>query len=191
MRFVRATTLVTALAIGLAAVFLSLVLLGTAAPAMAQVRAQPAAASLAPHLQPPPAELNFTVVFTDPAALEITDLSGNVVGRATHEGAVRCRGTNCNQKTEVQFAVPLTGPYRESAEYRFSTRQALDPGSETAVVAGSGVLNSRFLRERFLFTATFANNGDGTINVIYAASRPDASFRIPAAPGTFEVTAQR
>lgn len=39
-------------------------------------------------------------------------------------------------------------------------------------------------KERFIFTATFLNNRDGTLWVRYEASRPEASFIIPKAAGT-------
>ena len=45
---------------------------------------------------------------------------------------------------------------------------------------------ARVKKSGFLFTATFQDNQDGTVSVRYEASRPDASFIIPQAPGRLE-----
>ena len=125
------------------------------------------------------------MVFTDLLDIEITDLSGNVVGEGQHEGKVRCSGnSNCSQATQLQ----LNGI---EYEYKFKARQALDPDERRAVVEGTGTIVRDDKKERFLFTATFEDNRDGTVRVRYEASRPDASFRVPKSPGTFGIYSRR
>ena len=145
---------------------------------------------LAPPAQrPPDDDWVIIVVFTDPVTSQVTDLSGNVIGEGTHEGAARCNRNHCNQKTSLLYRIPLTEPY--SIEYKFTTQQALDPEAERAVVKGTGTLSRRGQKERFSFTATFQNNMDGTVWVRYEASKPDASFIIPKSPGTFTIFKRR
>lgn len=120
------------------------------------------------------------VDFPDPVPTEILDLSGNVIGQGEHEGTVRCFDGNCGQRTELGVtSIPAV------YEYKFKDLQALDVVTEVAVVAGTGVKSGEDGKERFSFTAIFLNNGDGTVAVRYVASIPDASFVLPAAPGTF------
>lgn len=90
--------------------------------------------------QPPEEDIIVTIVFTDPASTQITDLSGNPLGEGTHEGELRCNLINCSQKTQLSFGIPLTRPVEY--EYKFTTRQALDPEQARAVVAGSGTLSN-------------------------------------------------
>ena len=59
------------------------------------------------------------------------------------------------------------------------------------LVGGKGTVSNDGQKERFLFTATFENNRDGTVAVRYEASRPDASFVIPRVPGRFEISRRR
>lgn len=144
----------------------------------------------APWVQPPPSDDDWviTVYFTDPASISITDLSGNAVGTGIHEGNAKCYGRNCNQKATLQFTVPLTD---WSFEYSFTTRQAVDPVAERVEVAGTGTIFRSGQSEEFTFVSTLQNNGDGTVEVKYEASRPDASFMILKAPGTFTVERRR
>jgi hypothetical protein len=179
-------TLLLAVFIGLGAVFVSLGLLGETSVVLAKGQAL---TEPAPSMQPPPSDddLVIIVVFTDPLSIPITDLSGNIIGEGIHEGKARCNGNACNQKTELQFTVPLTDPVYT---YKFSNRLALDPEARSVVVAGTGTISSNGHKERFSFTATFQDNGDGTVSATYVASRPDASFIIPRSPGKFTIVSR-
>lgn len=186
MRFIKIWSYLLAVMGGLAAVLISIGLLGLS-PALAHEGELTGPVRQAAPEQPqqPVDDFVFFVVFTDPAVIEITDLSGNVVGEGTHEGSVRCNRDKCSQKTQLQFTPFFTDP--AVYEYKFSTRQALDLVAESVVVAGKGTISSNGQKERFLFTATFENNGDGTVSATYVASRPDASFMIPRSPATFRI----
>ena len=189
MASIKMRSVLLAVIIGLGAVFVSIGVLGMS-PALAQDLQATGSVSLAPPQQAEPDDgIVIIVVFTDPFNVQITDLSGNVVGEGEHGGQVRCNGNNCSQKTQLDFTIYLTEPW--SLEYKFTTRQTLDPVEERVVVGGMGTISSRGQKERFLFTATFQNNRDGTVTVRYEASRPDASFIIPAAPGTFRISSRR
>jgi len=177
-----------AIAGGLLAVVVSIGSLDVS-PAFALERTGIESARLAPPAQPPLPNVWVAVVFTDPAVIQITDLSGNVIGEGKHGGKVRCNSNTCNQQTYLTFGVPLTDLI--VVEYRFTTRQALDPEEESVVVAGEGTISSQGQKERFSFTATFQNNRDGTVSARYEASRPDASFIIPRTSGTFRIFSRR
>jgi hypothetical protein len=84
------------------------------------------------------------------------------------------------------FVYPDPGWPNNEYEYKAASLRAFDPGSETAVVAGTGTSSNGGKKERFTFTAAFQNNGDGTLSASYSASRPDASFHIPSSPGEME-----
>ncbi|MEZ4619837.1 MAG: hypothetical protein R2867_30640 [Caldilineaceae bacterium] len=88
----------------------------------------------------------------------------------------------------MQFTIPLTD---WSFEYKFTTRQVVDPTAERVVIAGTGTIFTGGKREQFTFIATMQNNRDGTIFIKYEASRPDASFILPKAPGTFTLSKRR
>ena len=135
--------------------------------------------------QAPPNAPRFVAFFADDFVVEIMDLGGNLVGQGIHGGAVKCGGSRCNQRTDLSFGTAS----EESVvyEYRFTTNIAIDPEAERVTVGGNGTISSNGQKERFSFTATFQNNGDGTVLVTYLASRPDASFIIAAAPGTFHI----
>jgi hypothetical protein len=155
-------------------------------PALALERAGAEPVYLDPLAQsPPPDHLQFVAVFTDDLAVEITDLGGVVVGEGVHGGRVKCNSTSCSQHTYLRF--DAASPEPSVYEYRFATRMAIDPVAEAVVVGGTGTISSNGQKERFSFTATFQNNGDGTVSVTYIASRPDASYIIPEAPGTFDI----
>ena len=186
MRFIKIQSLSLAVIIGLAVAAISLGLLGLTSPAVAQ--GQTESVNLAPRAQAQP-DFVITIIFTDPFSVEIQDLSGNVIGEGDHEGKVRCNGDNCNRNTQLTFGIPLTDPFE--IEYKFTSRQAFDPEAAALVVAGTGTIASRGQKERFSFTATFRDNRDGTVSVTYVASRPDASFRIPRTPGTFEIISRQ
>jgi len=180
-----------AVAVGFGVLVVSLGLLEIS-PALALERAGTDSVRLDAPAQAPPndEDLIFIAYFTDDLSIDITDLSGNIIGEGEHGGAVRCNRNNCSQETQLQFTVPLTDPDLVY-EYKFTTRQALDPVEERAVVSGRGTISSLGQKERFLFTATFQNNRDGTLSVRYEASRPDASFIIPEQPGTFRISSRR
>jgi hypothetical protein len=195
MRFIKMRSLLLAVISGLAAVLISIGLLGLS-PALAQERELSGPVRQAAPEQPPPDDdFVIIVVFTDPAKIQITDLSGKVIGEGEHGGEVRCNRNKCSQKTQLSFGVPLTDP--TVYEYKFTTRQAIDPEAERAVVGGTGTISNRGQKERFSFTATFQNNkddhnrNDGTVSVTYQASRPDASFMIPKSPGSFRIFRRR
>jgi hypothetical protein len=184
-------SLLLAVAMGVVAVVISIGL-----PEMSSALAlEPAGTEpmyLDPLAQPPPPnadDFQFVAFFTDDLTVQITDPSGNVVGEGVHGGEVKCKRNGCSQQTYLSFGLPLA----ESTvyEYKFTTRLALDPEEERVVVEGKGTISSRGQKERFSFTATFQNNRDGTVSVGYVASRPDASFIIPRAPGTFSIISRR
>ena len=190
MRVTKIQSLLLAVGIGLAAVFIWLGFSGMTSSVLAQ-GSEPEGA--VPESRAPSDDV-IIVVFTDPfpANVEIMDLSGNVIGEGRHSGEVRCNGNSCNHKSLLQFTVPLTDPLSLTEyEYKFTTRQAFDPVEERAVVAGVGTISSRGQKERFSFIATFQHNGDGTVSVTYVASRPDASFIIPRSPGMFTILSRR
>lgn len=182
-------SVLSAVAVGFLAVVVSIGLLDVS-PALALQQTGTESVRLAPPAQPPPNDdFVFVVVFTDPARVQITDLSGNARGEGEHMGKVRCNSNTCNQQTQLTFGIPVTDPI--VYEYKFTTRQALDPDEESVVVAGKGTISSRGQKARFSFTATFQNNGDGTVLARYDASRPDASFIIPRTSGTFRIFSRR
>jgi hypothetical protein len=190
MRFIKIWSYLLAVIGGLTAVLISIGLLGLS-PALANEGELSGPVRQAAPEQPPPPEDDFTwgVVFTDPAIIDVEDLSGEVIGEGVHLGEVRCNGDKCSQKTQLQFTPFFADP--AEYEYKFSTRQALDPKKEKVVVAGTGTISSNGQKERFLFTATFRHNRDGTVWVKYEASRPDASFIIEKSPGTFSFSSRR
>ncbi len=188
MRFIKIWSYFLAVMGGLAAVLISIGLLGLS-PALAHEGELSGPVRQAAPEQPPPVNIVSVVVFTDPAIIDVEDLSGEVIGEGVHLGEVRCNGDKCSQKTQLQFTPFFTDP--AVYEYKFTTRQALDPEAERVVVAGKGTISSNGQKERFLFTATFENNRDGTVSVTYVASRPDASFMIPKSPGTFAIFSRR
>lgn len=125
------------------------------------------------------------VTFTDTSPIQYTDPSGNVIGEGVHVGELRCVGDNCNQKIEFEPVTPQPTADAVVYEYKFKSRQAFDPVAERVVVSGTGTILSDGPKIRFSFTGVFQNNGDGTVEVVYTASTPDASFFFPAAPGSF------
>lgn len=178
-------SLLLAVAISVIAVVISIGLLEIS-PALALERAgtEPMYLDLLAQ-SPPPDHLQFVAVFADDLPVQITDLGGNVVGEGEHGGRVKCNSASCSQQTYLRFD---TAPAEPSMyEYRFATRLAIDPVAEVVIVGGTGTISSNGQKERFSFTATFQNNGDGTVSVSYVASRPDASFIVPEAPGTFGI----
>lgn len=135
-------------------------------------------------------EIIAVVVFTDPASIvPISDLMGNEIGEGTHEGELRCNPSNCSQKTQLSITIPVASDL--VYEYKFTTRLALDPEERRAVVGGKGTISNGDHKERFLFTATFQDNRDGTVYARYEASRSDASFIVQESPGLFEIQSKR
>lgn len=186
MRLKKIQSISLTVVIGLAALFFSLELLGATAAVLAQEPEEQELTgplSLETRMQPLP-QIFHGVVFTDPSLHSVLDLNGNILGEGVHIGEVRCRGDNCNHKTQLDLIV---GSKRIGYEYQFKTLNLLDPDGKRSVVAGVGTIYSGSQKERFSFTATFEDNRDGTVSVIYNASRPDASFLIPSSPGTFEI----
>jgi hypothetical protein len=136
---------------------------------------------------PPPADedLLFVAFFTDTENIQVTDLSGTVIGEGTHLGGVLCPGSNCGQKTSLEFSLNFAIPTQ--IDYKFKELLALDPEAERAVVAGAGSIKSDHMNEKFSFTAVLQNNRDGTVSVTYGASRPDASVAL-SSPGSFVIS---
>lgn len=189
MGFKRIRFLSLAVVIGLAALCLALELLWGNSVVLAHESQEQERAeyfNLVPEIQAPP-QVVHTIYYTDPGFHVVLNLAGNPVGEGVHVGEVSCRDENCNKKTQLEL---LVGSERISFEYQFKTLQALDPEARRSVVAGRGTLHNGVRRERFLFTATFEDNRDGTVSVTYVASRPDASFIIPGLPGRFEITSR-
>ncbi len=187
MRFHKLQSLSLAVVIGLATVFLSFALLGMTTSVFAQEQELTAQINSAPIMARP--DIDFTVVFTDPAVyLVVYDLAGDPVGEGMHIGGVRCRGDNCNKNTQILFTIPPEGATVSGVEYRFTNRIAIDPDARRVIVQGVGTVYSDGQKERFSFVATFEDNRDGTVLVSYDASNPDVSFIIPKSPGIFEIT---
>jgi hypothetical protein len=143
---------------------------------------------LDPLAEQRPADGVVTIYFTHPLTVPIMDPDGNIVGEGVHMGAVNCLGDRCHQQTYLGFDISSEEP--TVYEYRFATRLAINPEEEVVVVEGRGAISGRGQKERFSFTATFRNNVDGTVFVAYVASRPDASFTISSAPGSFDISSR-
>lgn len=183
MKSKRLGVLLFAAVVGIATV-LVLVGLADVSSALAQTRTGNFSAQRK-HLSPP-APFDITIYFTDPNDIYIADLTGNILGVGIHRGEVRCnRISSCNQKTQLYFTIPAT--INTTFEYKFTTLEGDDPDERRVVVSGWGTLSKDGRKERFLFTATFQDNRDGTIMAIYDASRPDASFIIPNSPGWMRI----
>jgi hypothetical protein len=171
-----------ALVIALATVLISQGTLRMMSPALALERAGTELVRLDPPAQPKEA-LYFIAFFTADLTIQILDLSGKIIGEGEHGGEVKCNRNNCNQATRLQLN-------DIEYKYKFTTRQALDPVAQRAVVEGMGTISSPGQKERFSFTATFQDNRDGTVLIRYGASRSDASFILPRAPGRLEFRAR-
>lgn len=190
MKFTKIGALLFVVVTGLVAGFSSLWLLGTTTAVLAQepqaqVLTEPV--SLEPWMQQPAPQIIHIIAFTDPAVHVVQDLAGNAIGEGVHLGEAKCRGDNCNKKIQLDLQ-GVSG--RVMYEYQFKALQALDSEARRSVVAGTGTIYQGSQRARFLFTATFEDNGDGTVSVTYVAARPDASFRIPNLPGAFVVSSR-
>ena len=133
------------------------------------------------------APIKILVTFTDISPIQYTDLNGNVIGEGVHVGKLRCVGDNCNQKIEFEPVSPEPTTETVVYEYKFKSREAFDPVARRVVVSGTGTILSGGLKIGFSFTGILQDNRDGTVQVTYVASTPDASFIIPSAPGTFGI----
>lgn len=122
------------------------------------------------------------LTFTDTTPIEYTDLEGTILGEGVFVGGLRCINDHCNQRIEF---TPNTNSDPLVFEYRFKTLSAFDPTFDRVVVTGTGTIISGSSRSGFLFTGVFQNNVDGTVNISFHASNPNASFIFPAIPGTF------
>lgn len=191
MRLVRIRFFASALVIGLAAVLISIGLLSMTSPTAAHAQSTSDGIFV------------FQASFPE-SSVEIRDLSGNVLGEGLHGGKVLCNANNCTQATLIPYDLcaiitdPLCGVANIAADtgivYRFQSWQSLDlsdAGGGTVVVAGTGTTSNHGEKVRFSFTATFQDNGDGTVSVTYVATRPEASFVIPRAPGSFALYRRR
>ena len=190
MKFTKIGSLLFVVVIGLAAAFGYLWLLGTTAAVLAQEPQEQALTgpvNLEPGMQQPVPQIIHIIAFTDPAVHVVQDLAGNAIGEGVHLGEARCRGDKCHKKIQLDL---LVGSGQVMYEYQFKALQALDSEARRSVVAGTGTIYRGPQRARFLFTATFEDNGDGTVSVTYVATRPDASFRIPSLPGAFVISSR-
>ena len=167
MRSQKKSTLLLAGSIILALVFMLFVPLGVTATAQA-----------APEM--------ILVTFSGISPVQYTDPGGSVLGEGVHAGELRCVGEVCNQKIEFEPIFPPGTTENVIYEYKFKSREAFDPLTETVVVSGTGAISNGENKTKFSFTGVLQNNGDGTVHVIYIASTPEASFSFPAAPDTFE-----
>jgi len=172
---------------GLALVLLLIGLFGVSPAAAYQQPSELAQAESLPLAAQRPG-ISFTAHFTNVLLVDVFDLAGNLVFEGSHSGDVRCNGDKCNQRVELVASYPNTGLL--NIEYKFATGQAIDPDSRRAVVAGTGTIDGGGMKERFSFTATFEDNRDGTISATYVASRPDASFVVPRAPGRMTISSR-
>jgi hypothetical protein len=167
MRSQKKSVFLLAVSIGITMAFILLAPLGVTASVLA-----------APNI--------IRVTFTDTSPIQYTDLSGNVIGEGVHVGELQCVGDNCNQKIEFE---PISQQTTEPVvfEYKFKSKQSFDPVGQRLVVSGVGTMSGSGPKIRFAFTGVFEDNGDGTVQVTYIASTPEASFVFPAAPGTFSI----
>jgi hypothetical protein len=131
---------------------------------------------------PEPFYIDFTVVFTDPAIIEITDLAGVGVGQGTHLGLAKCHQSKCRHRVNLALTSASDPSVSYVIEYRFSEPLVIDPDEGRAVLAGTGTLGGNGMKERFSFTATFEDKRDGSLAVTYVSSRPNASFNL-VSPG--------
>lgn len=184
MVFNRLASLLRAVAIG----FVAVVVLGVAAipPALALEGAGSEAAYLDRLAQAQVLDdFYFVALFADDAAVQMTDVGGNAIGEGLHGGRVLCNHSVCSWQTYLRLHADSAEP--AVYEYKFKIRQAIDPVAERVFVEGNGTISDHGQKERFSFSAIFQNNRDGTIWIRYEASRPDASFIVPNAPGTFGI----
>jgi hypothetical protein len=114
--------------------------------------------------------------------VEVYDLSGSLIGEGKHEGILKCVAENCSHKAVLYFTTPPTNI--AEYEYKFKNIQAVDLDARRVIVSGEGTISNNGQKDRFQFTATFQDIGDGTLSVRYEASNPNASFSIPEYPGT-------
>ena len=173
------------ISIGLAVVFILFGPVGITAAAQAREKAVPERRDLTLPMQASPNDI-ILIAFTDTSPIPYTDLSGNLMGEGVLVGELVCVGDVCNQK--IEFA---PAPEPVVYEYKFKNRQAFDPQAELVVAAGSGTISSSGPKMKFSFSAVFQKNPDGTVQVTFTASRPDASFAFPAAPGTFTILSNK
>jgi hypothetical protein len=178
-------SLCLAVAMGFAAALISIGLLGVLPALARESEITEPVGPATPQQGPWDPPLTIEGVVTLTLKIEITDLAGNPVGEGQHGGRVSCNSNGrCTHATELQ----LNGI---EYMYRFEERQAVDPSERTAVAEGTGTIDANGKKERFLFTATFEDNRDGTLAVRYEASRPDASYIVPKSPGTLEFQYKR
>jgi hypothetical protein len=184
MRLIAIRSILSSVVIGLAGALFLFGLFGMMSPTVAYAQS------------PNDDALVFEASFPE-SSVEIRDLSGNPLGEGLHGGLVLCGASDCTQATvltgycchDIWLTDTLYMHQGLSAEieYGFTIRQSLDPVEQRAVVGGTGTISRRGETVGFSFTATFQNNRDGTVSVTYVASRPEASFVIPRAPGTFAI----
>jgi hypothetical protein len=143
-------------------------------------------ATFSVQLAPEPVtQVSFTLTPTkNTVSVTMTSLTGEPIGTGTQEGKVRCHGDNCNQKINISY-IPLSSYVTGTLyiEYKFTSSQFSDPVAKRLVVDCTGSISEGGPKQRFSCTASFSDNGDGTITAIYAASREDASLIVPNYPG--------
>lgn len=124
--------------------------------------------------------------FTDSSPVQYTDLNGNIIGEGMVVGKMRCVGDNCTQEIEFEPISPQPTTDNVKYEYKFKSRQAVDPGEQVVVVSGTGSIISDGPKIRFTFAGVLQNNLDGTTRITFEASTPEASFIFPEVPGILE-----
>ena len=193
MIFRKILLIVLAVIIAFAALFTMLDVFGKAAPAAASGQERAAARAEEPAQRAKPTAdpiLDVAVVTTGDIEnlVQITDLSGAILGEGLHIGRVKCTGDNCSQRMTIELIELIEPGYEgKSYEYKFSSRLAISEEDRRVVVGGVGTLTSGQQKERFTFTATFEDNRDGSFASTYVGSRPDVSFIIPRTRGSFVI----
>lgn len=124
--------------------------------------------------------------FTDTSPIRYTDLSGNILGEGVLVGKMRCVGDNCSQEIEFEPISLEATTGNVKYEYKFKSRQAVNPEVEVVVVSGTGSIIDDGQRIRFSFTGILQNNFNGTTRITFNASTPDVSFIFPEVSGELE-----
>lgn len=198
MKAKRLGYLLLVVAMGFAAVVVLLGLVGTSS---AFAREQ---AGTLPAQQQAPAEprydFDITLISSD---TEAYSLDGVFLGLVAHGGRVSCNGdfngAKCNQKIALGFTAAFTDPDPPCSQdpncfnydFKLTNLGTLDKEDRRAVIEGTGTVSSGGKKEKISVTAIFQDNRDGTVEVTYVASNPEASLVVPRSPGTFAIRSKR
>lgn len=118
----------------------------------------------------------LTIFLDDTSPVQVLDPGGTLIGEGVHGGGVTCRN-NCQDSTLLQL---------DGMQYTYKVKrsQDVDAIEKRAIIEGTGTIDGNGRTQRFSFTASFEDNGDGTISAAYDASISGASFIIPSTVGT-------